>query len=165
MLVALAVKLVEVRSPVLAADDNLTVDSDRAHLEPHRGVHDERKAVAPVVAAACVEPDPIAVAPDDQPKAIVLEFVAPSSVRLELSSMSRKARRMNILLDYRTPEKAQCSLNPPRRRAVAGVRRLYFSSKGHTPWPKLMFSSFCRELFLIGDECLAPVRWLAQAVW
>jgi hypothetical protein len=61
----------------LVADHSLTINDDRTRLEPGYGLDDPRKAMAPVVAAPCVEPDAIAIPPDDQPISVVLDLMDP----------------------------------------------------------------------------------------
>jgi hypothetical protein len=54
-------EVVEVGNAVPSADDSLSIDDDRAHLEPRHGADDQREAVAPVVPAPGVEPHAIAI--------------------------------------------------------------------------------------------------------
>jgi hypothetical protein len=71
------VKLIEVGKTVVVADDSLTIDDDRAHLEPGHGLDDQREAMAPVVPAPRVGPHAIAITPDDQPISVVLDLMDP----------------------------------------------------------------------------------------
>src|SRR5258708_40063932 len=62
-----AVQAVEIRSRVNPKKHGLAVDHERTDTIAQRGLGDQRKPAAPVMAVAGPEPDALAVALDDQP--------------------------------------------------------------------------------------------------
>jgi hypothetical protein len=86
----------EHRNAIAVADHRLAVDRQRPRLELGRGSRDGRISVGPVEAAACKQPHRVAVAPDLQPVAVVLDFVDPIRPGRRLRGKRRDARRDEI---------------------------------------------------------------------
>ena len=68
---------VEIRHSVLAANHTLAVERHRFYAERLQRFGDRRHPVRPIVSAAGKHTDPVAVAPADEPEAIVLDFIGP----------------------------------------------------------------------------------------
>ena len=61
----------------MVADDDFAVDDARAHRQRDDRLHRERKAVGQVFAVPTDQSDLFAVAPGDDPEAVVLDLVNP----------------------------------------------------------------------------------------
>ena len=77
IVVGLAVQLVEYGHTILATNDALAVEIERACLQPTGSLDDEREAVRPVSTPPGVDTDLTFTLPHQQPIAVVLDFVNP----------------------------------------------------------------------------------------
>ena len=86
VIVSPAMKAVEVRDPVDAEQDRLTIQDKggRPDAKGRRG--DQRIFIAPIMPVSGPQPDPLAVALDDQTIAVVLDFVNPVCASRNFSS-------------------------------------------------------------------------------
>jgi hypothetical protein len=75
VIVPARVQAVEIRYAVDAEQHRLAVDDERSVAIAQRGLGDERIPARPVVAVAGEQPHALALALDDQPIAVVLDFV------------------------------------------------------------------------------------------
>ena len=72
-----AVKLLEIGDAGVIAIDRLAIDHGRGRRQTGGSGRDQRIAIGPIVAAAREQPHAVALLANDQPVAIVLDFVNP----------------------------------------------------------------------------------------
>jgi hypothetical protein len=75
------VEPLEVGDAVNAKEHSLAIKDELLGSDAAGGLDDQRIAACPVVAVAGVKPDPVAVARDDQPIAVLFDLVDPVRVR------------------------------------------------------------------------------------
>ena len=85
------VQAVEIGPAVDAEQHGLAIDHERAVAVAQRGLGDQRKATAPVVAVPGPQPHALTVALDDQAVAVVLDLVDPLRPVRNLRRLGRNA--------------------------------------------------------------------------
>jgi hypothetical protein len=75
-----AIEPVEVGDSVHAEQYGFAIEDELLCSDPARRIHNQRIAACPVVTVTGEQPDPVAIARDDQPEAVLLDFVDPVRV-------------------------------------------------------------------------------------
>jgi hypothetical protein len=85
-------ELVKCRDPIGSADHRLAIKGEGLCAELRRGRRDRRKPFGPIIAPAREKAHALAVAADDQPITIVLDFMCPQRAGRRLVGENRDAR-------------------------------------------------------------------------
>jgi hypothetical protein len=89
----MTIQFVECRDAIRTGNDGFTIDREGLRLELERCTSDCRKPIGPVIAKSRKQTQPVAVAPDNQTVAVVLDFMQPALASRRLAGKDRLTGR------------------------------------------------------------------------